>query len=201
MLSLMPEQMTERDNYKFLIGSIIPRPVAFVTTLSETGTLNAAPFSYFNVVTANPPLISVSVQRVNGVPKDTARNAMAQKAFVVHVCDETNVEAINQTSATLPASESEVEFAHLTPVDSLKIPVPGVMEAKIRMECTLETVVQLGGTPPSCDLLIGRVVAYHIDDALYNNGRIDPVKLQPIARLAGNDYARLGDIFTLARPK
>lgn len=101
MLSIDPNLQSERDNYKLLTGSIIPRPVAFVTTLSGTGVLNAAPFSYFNIVTADPPMISVSVQRKQGLPKDTARNAMELGAFVVHISDESNIEQINETAAAL----------------------------------------------------------------------------------------------------
>ncbi|GGG73195.1 flavin reductase family protein [Paenibacillus radicis (ex Gao et al. 2016)] len=204
MVMIDPSGLSSRDNYKLLIGSIIPRPIAFVTTLSEEGVLNAAPFSFFNIVSSNPPLISVSVQRKNGDRKDTARNAIGKGQFVVHIADESFLEPLNATAASLPPDESEVEAAGLTPVVSVRIAVPGVAEARIRMECTLEQALELGGDAeggPACDLLIGRVVAYHIADSLYDeNGHIDPRKLQPVSRLAGHDYAGLGDIFTVERP-
>ena len=203
MLSLDPREMTPLDCYKFLIGAVIPRPIAFVTTLSETSVLNAAPFSFFNVVTSDPPMISVSVQRQGGKPKDTARNARHRKAFVVHIVSEPYTEQVNQTAATLPPDQSEVELAGLTPVPSDVIEVPGVREALVRMECVLEQALPLGGAPeaPACDLLIGRVVRFHIDESLYDRGRIDPHQLAPVARLAGNDYSLLGRVFTLERPK
>ncbi|GMA60114.1 flavin reductase family protein [Alicyclobacillus fastidiosus] len=201
MLALNPDEMSPRDNYKFLIGSIIPRPVAFVTTKAEDGTLNAAPFSYFNIVSATPPMISVSVQRQNGVQKDTARNASFSKQFVVHICDEENVEKVNATAASLRPNESEIERVGLTPVVSTVVDVPGVREAKIRMECVLEHALALGGSTPSCDLLIGRIVQYHVEESLYEGGRVNPHGLNPVARLAGNDYVTLGNIFTIARPK
>ncbi|MBW4839234.1 MAG: flavin reductase family protein [Paenibacillaceae bacterium] len=203
MISINPEQQTERDNYKLLVGSIIPRPVALVTTMSPEGVLNAAPFSYFNIVTADPPMVSVAVQRNDGVPKDTARNAASAEAFVVHIADEAYIRELNQTAAPLPPEESEVQAAGLTPIASEVIAVPGIAEAKICMECVLERSIPLGGTEqsPSVDLLIGRVVRFHIDEALYESGRIDPHGLQPISRLAGNSYARLGDIFELERPR
>lgn len=203
MLSINPEQQTERDNYKLLVGSIIPRPVALVTTMSPEGVLNAAPFSYFNVVTADPPMVSVAVQRKDGVPKDTARNAASAEAFVVHIADEAYLRELNQTAAPLPPEESEVQAADLTPIASEVIAVPGIAEAKIRMECVLERSIPLGGTEqsPSVDLLIGRVVRFHIEEELYESGRIDPHGLQPISRLAGNSYARLGDIVELERPR
>lgn len=202
MISIDPLEQSERDNYKLLIGSIIPRPVAFVTTLSNKGVLNAAPFSYFNVVTADPPLISISVQRKNGIPKDTARNAVETGAFVVHISDESYIHQINETAASLPPEESEVVLAGLTPVASDKIAVPGIAEAKIRMECTLEHCLPLGGSKesPTADLLIGRVVCFHMDESVYENGHINPQSLRPVSRLAGTSYAKLGELFSIERP-
>lgn len=203
MHSIDPKTISERENYKFLIGSIIPRPIAFVTSLSEEGVLNGAPFSYFNIVSSNPPMISLSIQRSNGKPKDTARNILNKREFVIHIVDEQNVAKINQTAASLAPSESEIELAGLTPIDSSAISVPGIKEAKIRMECVLEHSLELGGTEalPGCDFLIGRVVHYHIDSTLYENGRIDPRGLAAVSRLAGNDYAKIGDMFTKVRPQ
>lgn len=198
-----PQQLSERDNYKFLIGSIIPRPIAFVTTKSEEGVVNAAPFSFFNIVSSNPPLISVSIQRPGGRVKDTARNILATKEFVVHIVDTTNVEKVNETAASLPPEESEIPRAGLTLIDSTNISVPAVAEAKVRFECKLERTLELGGDKehPGCDLFIGKVVAYHIDEALYENGCIDAEGLAAVSRLAGNDYAEIGRIFTIARPE
>jgi flavin reductase (DIM6/NTAB) family NADH-FMN oxidoreductase RutF len=203
MISVTPESMSERENYKFLIGSIVPRPIAFVTTQSENGVVNAAPFSYFNIVSANPPRISISVQRRNGMMKDTARNATNTKEFVVHIVDESIVGAVNETAAELAMDESELARTNFTLVASDKISVPGVNEAKIRFECKLEQAVQLGGTAGEvgCDLLIGNIVCYHIEPLLYHNGRINAQALQPVARLAGNNYSHLGRIFELKRPE
>ncbi|MFF2877141.1 flavin reductase family protein [Gottfriedia sp. NPDC057991] len=201
MKSFSPADLSDRDNYKFLIGGIIPRPIAFVTTESNENVLNGAPFSYFNIVTSNPPMISVSVQRQNGKQKDTARNAIEKKEFVVHIVDESNVEAINKTAAALPPTESEVELAGLTPVESVMVSVPGVKESKIRMECILEQAIPLGTDNEACDLLIGKVVYFHIEDEIYENGRIDADGLKAVSRLAGNDYAKVGEMFTIDRPK
>ena len=111
MHSIDPKTISERENYKFLIGSIIPRPIAFVTSLSEEGVLNGAPFSYFNIVSSNPPMISLSIQRSGGKQKDTARNILHSKEFVIHIVDEDNVMKINETAATLPPDKSEIELA------------------------------------------------------------------------------------------
>jgi len=193
---------SERENYKLLVGSIIPRPIAFVTSLSEDGVLNGAPFSYFNIVSSNPPMISLSVQRSGGKQKDTARNILQKKEFVVHIVDEQNVELINQTAANLPPNESEVELAKLTPMKSTKITVPGVAQAKIRMECVLEHAMELGDEDqPGCDLIIGKVIQFHVEDDLYENGRIDARGLAAVSRLAGASYAKIGELFEIKRPK
>lgn len=203
MKQLDPKQLTERENYKFLIGSIIPRPIAFVTSISEDDVVNAAPFSFFNIVSSNPPMISVSIQRKAGQMKDTARNIKQKGQFVVHIVDTDNVKQVNETAANLPPHESEVERAQLTLVESTKIAVPGVKESKVRIECELETVLEIGGDENNvgCDLIIGKVVYYHIEDTIFEDGKINPQKLAAISRLAGNDYAKIGDSFTIERPQ
>ena len=202
LLSIDPTAMTERENYKFLIGSIIPRPIAFVTSLSKENVLNGAPFSYFNIVSSNPPMISLSIGRPKGRQKDTARNIIDSKEFVVHVVDEQNVEQVNKTAANLPPEQSEIELAHLTPIESVVISVPGIKESNVRMECVLVQSLELGGgEDPSCDLIIGRVVQYHIAPELYENGRINPRGLAAVSRLAGHDYAKIGEIFSIERPE
>ena len=202
MLSIDPNTISERENYKFLIGSIIPRPIAFVTTLSKEGVLNGAPFSYFNIVSSNPPMISLSIQRSAGKQKDTAKNILEKKEFVVHIVDEQNVEKVNKTAASLPPYESEVELAEFTQIDSMKISVPGVKQAKIRMECILEHALELGDNDLSgCDFIIGKVIQFHIENDIYENGRIDSKGLAAVSRLAGNYYAKIGEVFEMERPK
>lgn len=201
MFSINPENQTERENYKLLIGSIVPRPIAFVTSEASDGTLNGAPFSYFNIVSSNPPMISISVQRKNGQMKDTARNICEKQEFVVHIVDEDNVGKINETAATLAANESEVERAKLTPVPSEIVQTPSIKEAKVRYECILEKVVELGNDEVSTDLIIGRIVKIHIDSSVYDDGKIKYRTLNAVSRLAGNDYAKIGEIFTIERPK
>lgn len=203
MISIDPSQNSERDNYKLLIGSIIPRPIAFVTSQTKDGTINGAPFSYFNIVSSNPPMISLAIQRKNGMFKDTARNILERKEFVVHIVDEQNVTKINETAASLPPDESELAVAQLTTVDSRMVSVPGIKEAKVRMECVLEQAVALGGDgdTPGADLIIGKVVQFHFDEEIYFDGKIDPDALRAVSRLAGNNYAKVGEIFEIERPK
>ncbi|AXI07833.1 flavin reductase family protein [Oceanobacillus sp. 143] len=202
MLSFDPKENTERENYKLLIGSIIPRPIAFVTSVAKDGTVNAAPFSYFNVVSSNPPMISISTQRKNGKRKDTAQNIIDNQAFVVHIVDLENVEEINKTAASLPPNESELALANLTLVDSETISVPGIKEAKVRFECKLEQVIELGQDGSiGTDLIIGKIIRFHIDEAIYEEGRINPEALGAVSRLAGHNYAKIGKIFSIERPK
>lgn len=201
MISIDPQQNSERDNYKLMIGAIIPRPIAFVTTQSEEGVMNGAPFSYFSIVSANPPLISLGIQRNKGQMKDTARNIYYNQEFVVHIVDDQNLQKVNETAATLPPEESEITLAKLTPVSSTKISVPGIVESKIRMECKLVKAIELGEKVTNTDLFIGEIVQFHIDESIYHNGKIDAKGLNAISRLAGSDYAKIGDIITLERPK
>lgn len=201
LLTIDPSKNTERQNYKLMTGSIIPRPVAFVTTKSEDGIVNGAPFSYFNIVSSNPPMVSISIQRINGGFKDTAKHIMNNKQFVVHIVDEDNVEQVNITAASLPITESEISKTNLTLVDSHNIHVPGVREAKVRMECQFVSRMPLrNGEEETGDLFIAEVVQFHIDESIYNDGRIDPKKLKAVSRLAGWNYAKIGDIFSIERP-
>jgi flavin reductase (DIM6/NTAB) family NADH-FMN oxidoreductase RutF len=200
LLTIDPKQNSERDNYKLLIGAVIPRPIAFVTTQSEEGILNGAPFSYFNIVSSNPPMVSLAIQRPEGRLKDTARNIYDNHEFVVHIVDDENVRSINQTAASLPPTESEIELADLTPVQCVCVSVPGVMEAKVRMECKLVQAIRLGGEGAGSDLFIGEILQFHIDESIYKEGRIDPNALNAVSRLAGASYATIGEIFEIERP-
>jgi flavin reductase (DIM6/NTAB) family NADH-FMN oxidoreductase RutF len=204
MLSINPKEISERENDTLLTGMIIPRPIAFVATISTEGVVNGAPFSYFNIVSANPPMLSISVQRKDGKMKDTARNIYNTQEFVVHVADHENIEKFNLASANLPSDKSELEYAKLTPVESEMVSVPGVEEAKVRLECKLVKGIPLGGINgegPSCDLFIGEIVLVHLDEKIYDHSYIKTRELNPISRLAGPKYATIGNIFLIERPK
>lgn len=202
MKSINPNDLSSKDNYKLLSGSVIPRPIAFVTSLNEEGILNAAPFSFFNMVAGTPPLIVLSVGRIKGeIKKHTGQNILQQKQFVVHILDTDLLEKMNQTSAPYGDDVSEVERVGFTPIESTDIAVPGVKEAKIRLECQLFQHIPLE-EDGKCqnDLFIGKVVKYHIDEQIYDNGRILADQLDPIARLAGPNYAQLSETIFLERP-
>ncbi|UPK47309.1 MULTISPECIES: flavin reductase family protein [Paenibacillus] len=206
MYTLNPNDLTSRDNYKLMSGSVVPRPIAFVTTISEDGSVvNAAPFSFFNVVSSDPPLLSISINRKDGVMKDTARNAIEGKELVVHICDESIVNEMNETAALLEPHESELERTSLTTVPSSVVAVPGIQEALIRMECRLYQHIPISNDEgkPVSDLLLVRIVQYHFRENVYDPATkyILMDQLKPISRLAGNDYAKLGERFTVVRPE
>lgn len=198
-----PKNQSARENYKLLIGSVVPRPIAFVTSQNDEGLVNAAPFSFFNALCAAPPLICVSVNRhPDGRMKDTAANITAHKEFVVQIVDETNIESVNFTSMDFPPEYSEVKEAGLNLKPSHSVSVPGIQESKIRMECVLHQWLPLGNEDsPASDLIIGEVVCFDIDDNIYEEGKIPEQSLRPIGRLAGTKYTKLGETFSIPRPK
>ncbi|WP_096439295.1 flavin reductase family protein [Alteribacter populi] len=202
MKPLDPGKLSKKENYTLLTESVIPRPIAFVTSQSADGVLNAAPFSFFNVVSADPPLIMVSIGKRGAEKKDTSRNIVETGSFVVHVTDEENLEEMNATAANLPPDESEVEKVGLTPVKSSAVEVPGLKEARIRFECKLEKHLSFEGKEGATDVIFGRIVHYHVtEDLLDADGHVNAEKLKPISRLGGKDYTNLGEIFSLERPK
>nr|WP_220186322.1 flavin reductase family protein [Brevibacillus halotolerans] len=183
-----------------MIGGIIPRPIAWVTSHNPAGVVNAAPFSYFNVACIDPMMISIAVSRKpRQVMKDTARNISETKEFVVNTVDVHNVALVNETSADFPADQSEVEALGLDLTPSQAIKVPRLALSRIHFECKLHQIVTLG-EPAASDLIIGEVVHVHIDDSMYFNGKIDAEKFAPVSRLAGHTYATLGELFDHPRP-
>ncbi|MGM0319081.1 hypothetical protein IGI82_000205 [Enterococcus sp. AZ067] len=198
---LDPKDLTQRENYKLLIGSIIPRPVAVVSTQSADGIVNIAPFSFFNIVSSEPVILSLAIQRKEGELKDTARNLLATKEAVVHILDQTNVQEANKTAALLPADQSELTVSGFTTTASKTIAVPGLNEASVRLETILHQHVPIKKDQQiTADLLLLEVVGYQVAEDVYQDGKIDPRALQAVSRLAGNSYATIGEIFDIKRP-
>ncbi|MCG7338208.1 flavin reductase family protein [Staphylococcus sp. ACRSN] len=194
-------KLTKQQNYKLLSGSVIPRPIAFITSQDTNGTLNAAPFSFFNVVNSEPPMIMISTTRSDGKRKDTSLNIEATEEFVVHITDEVTVEQINRTAAPIDRNINELERTELTIIDSDLVSVPGIEQAKIRLECKLDRIIALGDVDEGSDLIIGEVVMFHIDDNVYiEPHKVDANNLKAVSRLAGNNYAKLGESFIIERP-
>ncbi|MBO0431939.1 flavin reductase family protein [Enterococcus sp. DIV0660C] len=201
MIQKSPSELTERENYKLLIGSIVPRPVALVTTRSKNGSVNVAPFSYFSIVSSNPPIVSLAIQRKTSKLKDTAANLLTTKEAVIHILDEDNVVDGNQTAATLPKEESELSRTTFSIDDAQTVGAPVLRESKIRFETELYQHIEIKEKEQiTADLLLLKIKHYQVDESVYDEGRILIEKLKPVSRLAGNNYAKIGEIFTLVRP-
>lgn len=188
--------LDRRAAYKALISLIIPRPIAFVSTLGPAGNVNVAPFSYFNGVSSAPPIVSISVGPKRGGTKDTAANIRREGEFVVNVVTPELMPAVIVGATDHPPEVSELDLAKLTSAPSSKVRTPGVKESPIRMECALHQVVDVeGGT----SLILGRVVHVHVDDTIWMDGRVDPKRLTFVGRLGDDFYCRVNDIFEASR--
>ncbi|MDR6224735.1 flavin reductase family protein [Desmospora profundinema] len=201
-MQIDPSQQSKTDNYKLLIGSVLPRPIAFVTTLGPEGAVNAAPFSFYTVVSTDPPMVSITCSRKpGGVQKDTARNIAQTGEFVVQVVDGDNVERINQTATDFPPEIGEAKAVGFQLLESARVKPPRIAQCKVHLECRLHEILPMGGTEtaPNADVIIGEVVCFHVRDDLYHEGRIDTGKLDPVGRLAGTVYGKVGETFSMPR--
>jgi len=202
-LTIDPSATETLNVYKLMIGAIVPRPIAFVSTLSQDGIRNLAPFSFFTGVSANPPIICFCPMRREGAHprKDTLRNISDTREFVVNVVSEEIAQAMNITSGEYPPEVDEFELAGLTPIPSDLVKPPRVAEAHVHMECRLYLWMEIGALPLSGNLVLGEVVRFHVDDRLVDNFRIDPDQLRAIGRMGGASYTRTLDRFDMQRPK
>jgi flavin reductase (DIM6/NTAB) family NADH-FMN oxidoreductase RutF len=188
--------------YKLLIGSVVPRPIAFVSTVNPEGVFNVAPFSFFTVASANPPVLVFSVARraARDPRKDTLRNITTSREFVVNVVSEEIGEKMNLCAGEYPPEVDEFEVSGLTPISSDLVKAPRVAESPINMECRLLYTIEMAGFEGSGNLVLGQVIRIHVDDAVVDNYRIDADKLRAIGRMAGNTYTRTQDRFDMIRP-
>lgn len=191
-LEVDPADWDPRQVYFLLTGLVIPRPIAWVSTVSPEGVRNVAPHSYFNAVAHDPPHVVFS----SSGRKDTLRNIEATGEFVVNITTRHVFEAMNFTSCNFPPEEDEFTWAGVAPTPSARVTPPRVAEAKAHLECRSVAVVPAG----NANLIIGRVVHLHIDPSVWRDGRVDPRLLDPVARLAGTGYAYLTDLQKVARP-
>jgi flavin reductase (DIM6/NTAB) family NADH-FMN oxidoreductase RutF len=195
-----PASCSPETSYKLLIGSIVPRPIAFVSTISPEGVPNLAPFSFFNAVCANPPVVSFA-SGVRVPAKDTLANVRATAEFVVNIVTEDIAEQMNLTSGEYPAGFDEFAISGLTPVPSALVKPPRVRESPVNMECKLLQIVDISTRPLGGSLVIGEVVRFHVDPEITDNLRIDAGKLRAIGRMGGNEYTRTRCRFEMIRPR
>jgi flavin reductase (DIM6/NTAB) family NADH-FMN oxidoreductase RutF len=189
------------DNYKFLIGSIIPRPIAVISTLNIDGSNNLAPFSFFTAVSASPMIIAFSpmIRTSTGEFKDTVKNILREKEFVVNFCTEHNYEKVNLASTELPYGQDEFTFAGLTPLASELVKARRVKESPVHFECVFRDMLCYGKTPGSGSLITGEVKLIHVDEAVMKEGKVSTDLFKAVGRGAGNDWFKTDSRFEMER--
>jgi flavin reductase (DIM6/NTAB) family NADH-FMN oxidoreductase RutF len=206
MKTLDPAKLSPSELYGFLIASVVPRPIAWVSTQDLQGRTNLAPFSFFNGVGSEPLTLMFAISRKSDLTKKhTLRNIEATREFVVNIVSSTQREAMHQTSADYPDGVSEFDAVGLQPIPSLHVKPPRVGGSKIQFECILERIVDLGDRHPvrpgTSTIVIGEVVCIHADPAIFEGPYIDVKKLDPVARLGGRNYTGVGPITNLPAAK
>ncbi len=204
-MNVQPGQISGRELYRILLCSVAPRPIAWVSTLSGSGQPNLAPFSFFNVVSSDPPMLGFSPStRRRGDrlgPKDTLRNVRETGEFVVNVVTYDLAAAMNLTSGDYENSVNELELARLTARPSQVVRPPQVAESPVSFECRLFRILDFGSDPSTGSLVIGEIVSLHLDDGVLRDGRLDPEALDLIGRMGGTQYSRTRERFAMLRPK
>lgn len=194
------EELSYRESYRLLVNTVVPRPIALVTSLDARGTANAAPFSFFNVMGHDPPVLVLGIERRGpGVPKDTLRNITERGEFVVNLVNEAIAEAMNVCAVDFPPDVDELERAGLTAAPSAKVSVPRVLESPVSLECATREVLQLG---EERRLVVGDVKALHVADEYYDpeKGYVLTERLGLIGRMHGRGwYVRTTDLFYMER--
>jgi flavin reductase (DIM6/NTAB) family NADH-FMN oxidoreductase RutF len=195
-------EMSQRDAYRLLIGSVVPRPIGWVSTVSADDVGNLAPFSFFMAATGSPPTVVLSTSFRDGEPKDTLRNVMEIPEFVLNVVSEEMGDAMNATSEEFPADVDELIAAGLTPAPSSRVRPVRVSEAPINMECKVVQLVPVGDPKAGSTLIVGEVLAWHIRDEYFDaeRMRIRLDELRALGRMAGDGYTRTRDQFEMIRP-
>jgi flavin reductase (DIM6/NTAB) family NADH-FMN oxidoreductase RutF len=194
---LDPGTISPGDFYRFMISVVVPRPIAFVSTMNADGQHNVAPFSYYNAITNQPPLIGISINHRRGNPKDTYRNIEQTGEFVVNTVDEALGARMVQTSGEWPEDVDEFQLAGLTPVPSDLVKPPRVGESPINLECRLYRSIELGTT----FFVVGEILRAHVRDDVLSEGRVDIARLKPLGRLGGDGYSVVRDVIHMPRPK
>lgn len=189
------------DNYKFLIGSIIPRPIAVISTRNIDGSNNLAPFSFFTAVSASPMIVAFCpmIRSSDGEFKDTVKNILREKEFVVNFCTEQNYEKVNLASTELPYGQDEIQFAGLHTLESEVVKARRLKESPIHFECVFRDMLCYGKTPGTGSLITGEVKLVHVDEAVMKDGKIQTELLKAVGRGAGNDWFKTDSRFQMER--
>lgn len=201
-MQLDPREMSTRDLYAKMVQVITPRPIAWVSTISSAGIANLAPFSFFTGVGAKPPTVLFCPANADdGQPKHTLRNVLQTGEFVVNIASYPLAEAMNQSSAQYPEDVNEFAELGLAAADSIKIKPPRVAESPVSLECTLHQAISLAAGPGGANIVIGKIVQWHIDDTLFeSDGTISAERLDTVGRMGGQGFVRTTDRFEMTRP-
>jgi len=203
-MEITPGSMPRASLYKILIGSVVPRPIGWISTVDEAGNPNLAPFSFFNVVCPKPPtvLFCPMIRGTDGNTKDTLNNIKATREFVVNIFGEELFSEMIATSVEIAPDVNEFELAGLESAPSAVVKAPRVARSPIHFECKLTQIVEIGNNSGSGSVVIGEIVHLHVDErVLFDGDKIDLAALKPIGRLAGSAYVRMTDLFEMERPK
>lgn len=202
-LDLLEREHDYRDVYRLCISFIVPRPIALVSTVSADGRHNLAPFSFYNMVCANPPVVMFCPGTSRDLtPKDSFVNVETTGEFVIATVNEPMADAMVRTAAELPFGTSEFEFSGLTPGPARRVKPPLVMESPVNIECTLRQIVKLGEGPGSGRVVFGNIVALHVrDDLVTADGTVDPCRLRAVGRLGGHGYCTVTEPYELRIPR
>ena len=195
-----PSTLERRQRYRLLTSTVTPRPIAWVSTRGKDGSLNVAPFSFFQALCGTPPLIMLSIGQRQGRPKDTLRNIQETGEFVINIVTEALAEKMNLSSGEYTADVDEFALTGLTPAPSEVVCAPRVAESPINLECKLTQIVPLQGSDYS--IVIGEILRWHVADGLLAlDGLVDTARLRPLGRLGRDEYVRFGEVFEMLRPK
>jgi len=203
-MELNPTTVPWRTINKLMTGSIVPRPIGWISTRNQDGLPNLAPYSFFNMVCANPPIVVFApmIRSTDGRPKDSLNNIKENGEFVVNMVTEELAEAMNRSSQETAADVNEFELAGVTSTKSIAVRAPRVAESPIHFECKVRDILEINDQPGGGYLVTGIIVHLHVDDrVMLGTDKIDLAALKPIGRLAGGAYARMSDIFHMERPK
>lgn len=195
------QTLSTAENYQFLVNGVVPRPIAWVSTQSEEGITNLAPYSFFSVASVNPPVLTITqVPARNRPHKDTMLNLLATKECVVNVVTEDNAELMNASCADYPHNVSEVDELSIETSESELVKVPGVAVAKVRFECRLRETITISDEPAGGSLILLDVLGIHVDDQLVEDQKLKGSALKAVGKLGGNDYCKLDSTFAMERP-
>lgn len=199
-MTIDPKTIPAPIAYQLLTSAVIPRPIGFISSISSTGVINLAPFSFFNAVCGEPPMVLFTA--ANRVPaKDTLINVTETLEFVANIVNEEIAQQMNATAADFPYGINEFEISGLTAVASDVVRPPRVLESPVNMECKVRHIIQVSDKPAGGTVVIGEVIRFHVRDSIIDkNMFIDPDKLNPVARVGGPSYSRIRDRFDLIRP-